>query len=46
MRVGLLIPFSLLSLSLFAQHIRVPAMDTIPGKQLILVLNSTVFFAN
>jgi hypothetical protein len=39
MRVGLLIVFSLLSLSLFAQHIRVPAVDTIPGKAAIVPFN-------
>jgi outer membrane protein assembly factor BamA len=42
MRVGLLIVFFLLSLSLFAQHIRVPAVDTIPGKGAIIPFNITL----
>src|SRR5580704_6644842 len=39
MRVGLLIVFSLLSFSLFAQHIRVPPVDTVPGKGAIVPFN-------
>jgi outer membrane protein assembly factor BamA len=42
MRVGLLIAFSLVNLSLFAQHIRVPAVDSIPGKGAIIPFNITL----
>jgi Omp85 superfamily domain len=42
MRAGLLIVFSLPYISLFAQHIRVPAVDTIPGKGSIIPFNITL----
>src|SRR5579871_4526367 len=39
MRGGLLIYLLLVGFSLFAQHIRVPAVDTVPGKGAIVPFN-------